>query len=268
MSLDETGIQERAREMLDHRARGIAHPPQPEGARFEDIETAYLIQHAGDRILREEKGYQRIGYKIAAPNAGARQLLGVAEPFFGRIYDRTASRSPAELPPGAGFFHVYEPEIALQMGADLDPGQAPYDAATIEAKTRAVLPAIEIIGTYFSPWNGVGGANLISDNAALGHWVFGAPVEDWSGIDLMEGAASITINGEERARGKGANVDGGVFGATAWLANALARRGLTLKAGDYVTAGSVTAPQPANPGEHVIADLGALGRVEVRVAAG
>ena len=268
MSLDEMRIEDRAREMLDHRARGIAHPPQSEGARFEDIETAYLIQHACDRILREEQAYKHIGYKIAAPNAGARQTLGVAEPFFGRIYDKVASRSPAEVPSGTGFFHVYEPEIALQIGTDLDPGQAPFDAAAIEANTRAVLPAIEIIGTYFSPWNGVGGANLITDNAAIGHWVFGAPVDDWSGIDLMEGAASITINGEERARGKGANVDGGVFGATAWLANALARRGLTLKAGDYVTTGSVTPPQPANPGEHVIADFGALGRVEVRVAAG
>ncbi len=268
MALDEKLIEVRAREMLAHRAAGRVHPAQPEGARFDDIETAYLIQHAGDRILKEEQGYRQIGYKIAAPNAGARQLLGVAEPFFGRIYDKMSSASPAALPSGAGFFHVYEPEIALEIGRELDPAKGPYDAAAIEAHTRAVLPAIEIIGTFFSPWNGVGGANLISDNAGLGHWIFGEGVADWSGIDLMNGHASITINGEERATGQGSNVDGGVFGATAWLANALNMRGLTLKAGDYVTAGSVTPPQPAMPGQHVVADFGDLGRVEVRVATG
>lgn len=267
MSHDAAWIEERARTMLRHRDEGRAHPAQGEGERFSDIDTAYLIQHAGDRILREERGYRGIGYKIAAPNAGARQLIGVDEPFFGRIYDKTASASPARLPGGAGFFHVYEPEIALRIGQDLDPAQGPFDAAAVEARTAAVLPAIEIIGTYFSPWNGVGGANLISDNAALGHWIFGAEVDDWSGLDLMEGAASITINGEVRATGRGANVDGGVFGATAWLANALAARGLMLKAGDYVTTGSVTPPQPAGPGEHVVADFGGLGRVEVRLAA-
>ncbi len=268
MALDDKQIEARAREMLAHRAEGKPHPAQADGERFDDIETAYLIQHAGDRILREESGYKQIGYKIAAPNAGARQTLGVAEPFFGRMYDKTASASPAELPSGAGFFHVYEPEIALQIGRDLDPANGPFDAAAIEAHTRAVLPAIEIIGTYFSPWNGVGGASLISDNAALGHWIFGEGVEDWSGLDLMTGEAKITINGEERAKGQGANVDGGVFGATAWLANELNKRGLTLKAGDYVTTGSVTPPQPALPGEQVVADFGALGKVEVRVAEG
>lgn len=268
MALEKKQVEARARDMLAHRADGIAHPAQPDGARFDDIETAYLIQHAGDRVLRDEKGYKQIGYKIAAPNAGARQMLGVAEPFFGRLYDKTASASPAELASGAGFFHVYEPEIALQIGRDLDPADGPFDAAAVEAHTRAVLPAIEIIGTYFSPWNGVGGANLISDNAALGHWIFGEGVDDWSGIDLINGPASITINGEERATGQGSNVDGGVFGATAWLANALIKHGLTLKAGDYVTTGSVTPPQPAQPGEHVVASFGALGQVEVRVAAG
>jgi 2-keto-4-pentenoate hydratase len=268
MSLDRAQFEQPAREMIDHRERGIAHPPQPAGDRFDDIETTYLIQNAFDRIVREGKGYRQIGYKIAAPNAGARQLLGVAEAFLGASYDKMASSSPAEVASGRDVFRVHVPEIALQIGRDLDPAAGPFDATAIEAHTRAVLPAIEIIGTHFSPWNGVGGANLISDNAGLGHWIFGEAVADWSDLDLVDGPASITIDGEARAAGKGRNVDGGVFGATAWLANALFARGRTLKAGDYVTTGSVTPPQPAAPGQHVVADFGPLGRIEVRIAAG
>ena len=69
-----------------------------------------------------------------------------------------------------------------------------------------------------------------------------------------------------KAVGKGANVDGGPFGATAWLANELAKYGRALKAGDYVTTGTAIAPFPyAGDGKTAVADFGALGKVEVRI---
>ena len=95
--------------------------------------------------------------------------------------------------------------------------EAPFDAAAIEAATRAVLPAIEIIGTYFDPWAKAGAPNLASDNAAFGYWIMGVPVTNWSGLDLLDGPVTISIDGEVRGTGKGRNVDDGAFGATAWL---------------------------------------------------
>lgn len=128
------------------------------------------------------------------------------------------------------------------------------------------MPAIEIIGTPFTPWVQAGGPNLVSDNAAFGYWVMGQPIYDWSTLDLLDGAISLSINGEVVATGTGRNVDDGAFGATAWLANVLAAKGRSLKAGDYVTTGSVTPPVPVKTGQQVIADFGPLGRVELRVA--
>ena len=116
------------------------------------------------------------------------------------------------------------------------------------------------------PWAQAGGPNLASDNAAFGYWIMGDPIPDWSDIDLLDGAVNLSINGEVVATGKGRNVDGGAFGATAWLANTLAAKGRTLKAGDYVTTGSVTPPIPVEPRQHVLADFGHLGRVELRIA--
>ena len=69
------------------------------------------------------------------------------------------------------------------------------------------------------------------------------------------------------ATGTGRNVDGGAFAATAWLANMLAAKGQVLKAGDYVTTGSVTPPMPVKADERVVADFGRLGRVELRISA-
>jgi 2-keto-4-pentenoate hydratase len=258
-----SAIENTARKLLDHRARGLPNPVPPEAERLADLDLAYAIQEAGDR-LRRAAGQAAIGYKIAGTNPASRRHLRIEAPFFGRLYDGMASASPAHLPHDP-FFRVHEPEIALQMGRDLDPRGAPFDAAAIAAATRAVVPAIEIIGTPFTPWAEAGAPNLASDNAAFGHWIMGTPILDWSGLDLLEGEVTLAINGAIVARGQGRMVDGGAFGATAWLANALAARGQGLRAGDCVTTGSVTPPVAVAPGQHVVADFGALGVVECRI---
>ena len=82
----------------------------------------------------------------------------------------------------------------------------------------------------------------------------------------MDGPISLSINDEVVATGRGRNVDDGAFGATAWLANRLAEKGRALKAGDYVTTGSVTPPVPVQAGQKVFADFGPLGNVTFRIA--
>ncbi len=239
-------------------ASEIAEPPA-------DMPAAYAVQDALDALLRDELGQRAIGYKIAATNPASRAHLRVEAPFFGRLYDGMTSASPAALPFRRGLLRVHEPEIALQIGLDLPASDAPFDAAAIEAATRAVLPAIEIIGTPLDPWAQAGVTNLAADNAAFGHWILGAAITDWRGLDLLEGVVTVWIDGQRVATGKGSHVDDGAFGAAAWLANALAGRGVSLKAGDYITTGSVTPPIPVQPGQHVRAEFDGLGRVELQV---
>ena len=107
-----------------------------------------LPQDALDALFRGELGYRAIGYKIAGTNPASRAHLRIEAPFFGRLYDGMTSRSPAVLAFAPDFLRAHEPEIAIEIGRDLAPSEAPFDAAAIEAATRAVLPAIEIIGTY------------------------------------------------------------------------------------------------------------------------
>ena len=83
----------------------------------------------------------------------------------------------------------------------------------------------------------------------------------------MDGAVTLSIDGEVKATGKGRNVDNGAIGATAWLANALAEKGRALKRGDYITRGSVTLPIPVEPGQHVVAEFSPLGRIQRRIGA-
>jgi len=265
MNDDPGFLKHAARKLLDHRTRCIPNPVLPPSERLADFALAYAIQDAADTILRAECGYTSIGYKIAASNQVARTHLGIDTAFHGRLYRQMVSASPAEVPFVADFFKAYEPEIGLLIGRDLDPAHAPFDAAMIEAATAAVLPAIELVGSWFVPWTGAGAPNLIADNAAFAHWIPGEPIHDWSGLDLLDAPITLHVNGEPRGTGTGRNVDGGAFGATAWLANTLAAKGYALRAGDYVTTGIVMPPVAVAAGDHAIADFGPLGRIELRV---
>ncbi len=230
------------------------------------IATAYEVQAAAT-TLKTDAGTRPIGYKIGATNAAARDLLGVSTPFYGRLFEATTMSSPASLTHRPGLHRVYEPEVAIEIAHDLDPAKAPFDASAIEAATCAVMPAIEVIACRFDPWMTAGPENLIADNGVHGWQIFGAPVSDWSDIDLLGGEVSFSVNGEVFATGAGSNVDGGAFGAASWLANKLAEQGKFLKAGDRITTGTTTAPCPIKGRETVIADFGALGRIELRMDA-
>jgi len=66
--------------------------------------------------------------------------------------------------------------------------------------------------------------------------------------------------------GTGANVLGDPRQALAWLANDLASRGHTLRAGEVIMTGTVVKPAAIQPGDHVVGDLGAFGSLEIRLS--
>jgi 2-keto-4-pentenoate hydratase len=258
-----TSIEQNARALiaLRHKAGAGAAPPAPQS-----LQDAYRTQFECERILAAEHGFAPIGWKIGATNAGSRAMFKLEAPFLGRLYRQMTSASPARLPASPKFYRAYEAEIALVLGADLDATKAPVDAAAVRAATRAVAPAIEMVGGYVMPGGENFGFALISDFAGNAYWVLGAEVSDFAALDLEQAPIRFSIDGEEKAVGKGANVDGGPFGATAWLANELGKLGRTLKAGEFITTGTAIAPVPyAGDGKAAVADFGALGRIEVSI---
>lgn len=259
---------EAARILQDHRRRVVPLAALPEGCRPATLEDGYAIQAALIELRLRDDGARRIGWKIGATNAFARELLGVAEPFFGVLLSTMTIAAPSgaavEVVAAGMFQRVVEPEIALLIGADLDPEDAPFDAAAIRAAVDAVLPAIEIVDTPLAAGLKAGGPALIGDDGSHGLWVPGAAFDGWRDLDLIEHRVTLSIDGALVREGRGGNVEGGPFAATAWLANTLAARGTGLKAGDYVTTGTTTQPAPAVAGQRVLADFGRLGHVALR----
>lgn len=256
-------LDQNARALLALRQKAGDAPVPPAPA---SLREGYETQFACERILVGERDYQTIGWKIGATNSGSRAAFKLEAPFLGRLYRQMTRLTPARLPAAPKFYRAYEAEIVLKLSRDLDGANGTVDAAAVRAATAAVAPAIEMVGGYVPPGGDNFGFALISDFAGNAHWILGAETKDLSAFDLEQGEIRFSLDGEEKAVGKGANVDGGPFGATAWLANELAKYGRALKSGEYITTGTAIAPVPyAGDGKTAVADFGALGRVEVTI---
>lgn len=224
---------------------------------------AYRAQERLVRELLARSGGRVIGYKIAATNPAAQELLRVDAPFFGQLLSHSSFSSPASLPPGEFTVRCIEAEFAVEIGDDVPAQDRPYTRESIAGFVAAVIPSIEIVDHRFADWAAVGAPSLVADNAIHGAWVGGRPVPHWRGIDLAQHPVMLSANGRLVGTGSGAAVLGHPLNVVAWLASELPRHGRHLSRGDRVTTGTAAPVSFANPGDHVVADFGALGRVEV-----
>jgi 2-keto-4-pentenoate hydratase len=109
----------------------------------------------------------------------------------------------------------------------------------------------------------MGAAALIADNACHGAWVKGALLTNWRTIELASQRVQLLVNGNVASTGSGAAVLGHPLNALEWLVSKLASRGIGLKAGEYITTGVTTDTYLASAGDHVRADFGVVGAVEL-----
>jgi 2-keto-4-pentenoate hydratase len=211
-----------------------------------------------------EKLGRTIGYKIACTNAIAQRFLNMPEPFYGRLLAASTFDSPARLAAGGFFMRVIESEFAFQFARDLPPSARPLDRGQIADALAGVLPGIEIVDSRFTSWTTVGAPSLIADNACHGAWVKGALMTAWGDLDLAAQAVELSVNGNVVQRGSGSAVLGHPLNALEWLVERLHAQGIGLQAGDYVTTGVTTDIYDAQAGDHLIADFGPVGAVELK----
>jgi 2-keto-4-pentenoate hydratase len=159
---------------------------------------------------------------------------------------------------------VAEAEFAFRMATDLRPKDAPYQATDVLAAVATLHPAIEVPDSRFEDFTAVGAAQLIADNACADYFVLGpaAPLS-WRSIDLKQHRVSGCVNDGPPREGAGANVLGDPRDALVWLVNELSRLNLPLLANQVVTTGTCLVPLDVETGDHVVADFGSIGTVDI-----
>lgn len=219
-----------------------------------DPAAAYAVT-AELRQRRSARGERPVGRKIGFTNRNIWAEYGVYEPIWGDVYSTTAR----DVTKGqtVRISHLpqprIEPEIILGIDRDLEPG-LPIDE--IAARIGWVAHGFEIVQSIFPNWQ-CSVADCIADGGLHGALFIGPRKPLFSAernclLPVLTGV-SITLsrNGEHADTGIGANVLDGPLQALKYLTDVLAgdRLNPPVRAGEFVTTGTITRAFPAAAGE-------------------
>jgi len=248
-----------ARRLRAAEATGEPIPPLTLSYPDLTVEDAYRVQLENVKA-RTHRGARVLGHKVGLTSRAMQEMLGVGEPDYGHIFDDIVLASGDALSCKRLIAPRAEPEIAFVLASDLHGGQ--ITAEQVMDSTDHVCPALEIIDSRIADWK-IALADTVADNASCARVVLGTQATPIEGLDLAAASVGLHLDGELIEEGAGSAVLGHPAEAVAWLANALAAFGVTLKAGHIVLPGAMTRAVDIAPGSRVEANFGDLGLVEV-----
>lgn len=239
-----------------------AIPPLTESDPGISVDDAYRIQL---RVIHAKisSGQVIVGKKIGLTSRAMQAMLGVAEPDYGHILDGMVVMEGEQIRAADLLAPRIEGELAFVLREELKgPG---VTLSEVICKSQGVLPALEIIDSRVKDWK-IKLADTVADNASSARIVLGGKITPTIGLDLRTVGMVLEKNGEVVATAAGAAVLGHPAQAAAWLANKLAAYGISLRAGEVILSGSLTAAVPVAAGDVIRADFGLLGDVKIKFA--
>jgi 2-keto-4-pentenoate hydratase len=223
------------------------------------IHDAYRVQMESiDQKVKD--GQKIVGKKIGLTSFAMQELLGVDQPDYGHLLDGMDIPNGGSIPMETLFNPKVEAELAFVLKKDLI-GPAVTVEDVLEA-TEYIVPSIEIVDSRITNWK-IKLEDTIADNASCGLFTLGGQRFDPNGIDLTKIEMSLYKNGQFMNKGTGADVLGHPATCVAWLANKLTEYDVTLKAGEVILSGALSAAVVAQKGDVFTAEFSQLGKVEV-----
>jgi 2-keto-4-pentenoate hydratase len=223
-------------------AESMRRPIEPLTATYPtvNVDHAYAIQ-LRNAERRTRKGERIRGHKIGLTAPVMQEAFGVDEPDYGHLFDSMFIADGGAIDLGDLIAPKVEVEPAFILKQDLSgPGVTAQDV--MDALDR-VVPCLEIIDSRITDWR-IKLEDTVADNGSSAAVVLGdQPVEvdaellANADVELADGQAVIE-------RGNTREILGHPATAVAWLVNALASFGVSVRAGHVVLPGTCTLARP------------------------
>jgi 2-keto-4-pentenoate hydratase len=243
-------------------AGGLADYP---GVFPETLDEAYRIQ---DEAIAAW-GKPVIGWKVGRILPPLSERFG-ADRLAGPIF---ASRQATPLGDGPAMsvfaqgFAAGEAEYLLRIGGTPPAGQTSFTLEETAELIETVHVGIEIASSPLGSINKLGPIAVISDFGNNNGMVIGAEIADWRSSGFEDWDVTTSIDGTEVGRGRAASFPDGAIGAARFLFELMAKRGIALEPGQWISSGAVTGVHDALPGQHVEARFADAYRVSCTLEA-
>ncbi len=224
------------------------------------VEAAYQIQLDTIRI-KQENGEMISGKKIGLTSLAMQELLGVDEPDYGHLLHSMEVENKGMISRQQLLQPKVEGEIAFALKKDLSgPNVSVEDV--LDA-TDYMVAALEVVDSRIENWK-IKLCDTVADNASSGLYVLGEKMIPPPLLNLKEEKMSFFKNGKLVNEGIGKAALGDPAYCVAWLANKLSEFGISLKAGEIILSGALSAAVNAEAGDEFEAKFQTLGEVKVR----
>ncbi|RUT76973.1 2-oxopent-4-enoate hydratase [Marinobacter sp. NP-6] len=224
------------------------------------IQDSYQIQQLFVS-RRCDSGEKIIGKKIGVTSQAVMDMLGVDQPDFGQLTDRMVVNQGETIAMSGLIQPKAEGEIAFVLKRDLcGPG---VTVADVLRATEGVMACFEIVDSRIRDWK-IKIQDTVADNASCGVFVLGDRLVDHRNLDLVTTGMVLEKNGRVVGTGAGAATMGAPAVAVAWLANTLGELGMSLKAGEVILSGALSAMVPVKAGDNLRMTLAGIGGCSVR----
>lgn len=223
-----------------------------------DVRTAYAAQRAFVQA-KLDAGEQLVGYKLGLTSRNKQRAMGVDCPLYGRVTSSMLATYGDPIPFDRFIHPRVESEIAFLLKQDVT---APATVSSVLAATDVVFGAVDVLDSRYEGFKFTL-EDVVADNASAGAFYLGPVARPATELRLDLLGCIVRVDGEVTMTAAGAAVMGHPAAAVAWLANQLALEGESLKAGQLIFSGGVTAPVPVVPGGSVTFEFDGLGVIEV-----
>lgn len=236
-----------ARAFVDARRTGAILPGFP-GAIPDSLDAAYTIQDHAIALTGQRVGGWKVG-RIAHNLTTASSTNRLAGPIFAdRILETTTTNIPrVQILAG---FAALEAELILRI-AETPPADLPIDRA--RDFVDEVRFGLEVASSPFPGINDFGPEVTVSDFGNNFGLLLGSPIPDWRSRDLINAPVVLAIDDRTVGRATMATMLDGPFGALSFLVGNLARRGIALAPGTWVSTGAITGVHTIGAGQQALA---------------
>lgn len=220
----------------------------------ETLDEAYAVQ---DQAI-SAWGRPVIGWKVGRINPplsghyGADRLTG---PIFASQTLAAGDLAP-ECPVFAEGFAAGEAEFLLRIARTPPQGQGSFTLEEAADLIGSVHVGIEIASSPLGAINRLGPVAVISDFGNNNGLVVGAAIPGWRSSGFEQWEVTTLLDGIEAGSGRASAFPDGAIGAARFLFELMAKRGIALQPGQWISSGAVTGVHDARPGQRVEARFG------------
>ena len=226
------------------------------------LDAAYRIQDAAIAAW----GKPVLGWKVGRINPPLDARYG-ADRLAGPIFAQAVGGDSPEMPVFGEGFAAGEAEFLLRIGSTPPAGQAQFSLEEAADLIDAVHIGIEIASSPLGSINRLGPVAVISDFGNNNGLVVGPAIADWRASGFEQWPVTTWIDGVEAGTGRASAFPDGAIGAARFLFELMAKRGIALTPGQWISSGAVSGVHVAAPGQTVEARFGDFGSLSCRLTA-